>query len=134
MRWTRLLICFAAAFLLPAGTALASVAWSPERLAALRAEGRPVLVNFTADWCLSCKTNEATALSSRRVAEALEETNAAYLVADWTRRDDAIAAELARHGRSGVPLYLLYTPGRPRPRILPQLLTDGVVVEALAAK
>ena len=114
-----------------AGEALAGDAWSPERLATLRAEGRPVLVNFTADWCLSCKTNEAAALSSRRVADALEETNAAYLVADWTRRDDAIAAELARHGRSGVPLYLVYPAGGGEPEVLPQLLTDGMVAAAL---
>lgn len=113
------------------GSALASDAWSSERLASLRAEGRPVLVNFTADWCLSCKTNEATALSARRVASALEEANAAYLVADWTRRDDAIAAELGRHGRSGVPLYLVYPADGGEPEVLPQLLTDGMVVAAL---
>ena len=110
---------------------LASDAWSPQRLAVLRAEGRPVLVNFTADWCLSCKTNEAAALSSRRVADALEDTNAGYLVADWTRRDDIIAAELARHGRSGVPLYLVYPANGGEPEILPQLLTDGMVAAAL---
>ncbi len=92
-----------------------------------------MLVNFTADWCVTCKVNEGAALGSPAVAQAMQRTNAVYLVADWTRRDDAIAAELARHGRSGVPLYLLYTPGRPQPRVLPQLLTDGVVVEALAA-
>ena len=114
-----------------AGDALSGDAWSPERLATLRAEGRPVLVNFTADWCLSCKTNEAAALSSRRVADALEGTNAAYLVADWTRRDDAIAAELARHGRSGVPLYLVYPADGDEPEVLPQLLTDGMVAAAL---
>ena len=114
-----------------AGSVLASQAWSAERIAALRAEGRPVLVNFTADWCLSCKTNEATALSSRRVTEALEQTNAAYLVADWTLRDPVIAAELARHGRSGVPLYLVYPADGGAPEILPQLLTDGIVASAL---
>lgn len=114
-----------------AGEVLASDAWSPQRLAVLRAEGRPVLVNFTADWCLSCKTNEAAALSSRRVAAALEDTNAGYLVADWTRRDDIIAAELARHGRSGVPLYLVYPANGGEPEILPQLLTDGMVAAAL---
>lgn len=113
------------------GAALASDPWSAARLAALRAEGRPVLVNFTADWCLSCKTNEATALSSRRVAGALDRSNAAYLVADWTSRDDAIAAELARHGRSGVPLYLVYPANGGEPEVLPQLLTDGMVVAAL---
>lgn len=106
-------------------------AWSSERLAVLQAEGRPVLVNFTADWCLSCKTNEATALSSSRTAHALDRTNAAYLVADWTLRDAAIAAELARHGRSGVPLYLVYPANAGEPETLPQLLTDGMIVAAL---
>jgi thiol:disulfide interchange protein DsbD len=113
------------------GSHLASEPWSADRLAALRAEGRPVLVNFTADWCLSCKTNEATALSSRRVARALERANAAYLVADWTRRDAAIAAELAHHGRSGVPLYLAYPADGGEPEVLPQLLTEGQVIASL---
>ena len=61
----------------------------------------------------------------------MEGANAVYLVGDWTRRDDAITAELQRHGRSGVPLYLLYSPGSAEPRILPQLLTEGVIVDAL---
>ncbi|WP_395651086.1 protein-disulfide reductase DsbD family protein [Brevundimonas sp.] len=106
-------------------------AWSPARVDAALAQGRPVLVNFTADWCVSCKINERTALSTASTRRALERSNAVYLVADWTRRDDVIAAELARHGRSGVPLYLVYHPNAPRPRILPQLLTAGVVAEAL---
>ena len=121
----------------PAGArtgALPSEPWSPAAVQAALAEGRPVLVNFTADWCVTCKVNEGAALGSPRTAEALNKANAVYLVADWTRRDDAIAAELARHGRSGVPLYLLYTPGRPQPRILPQLLTEGVVIEALGGR
>ena len=105
--------------------------WSPERLAALRAEGRPVLVNFTAAWCVTCKVNEANALGGRRVAEAFKANGAAYLVADWTRRDEAIARELARHGRSGVPLYLVYRPDEDAPVILPQLLTETAVVRAL---
>ena len=108
-----------------------SAPWSAPAVAAALAEGRPVLVNFTADWCVTCKINERTSLSSAGVAEAVDRSNAVYLVGDWTRRDDAIAAELQRHGRSGVPLYLLYTPGSAEPRILPQLLTEGVVVEAL---
>ena len=108
-----------------------STPWSPAAVAAARADGRPVLVNLTADWCVSCKINERVALSSSRVATALEATGTVYLVGDWTRRDDAITAELERHGRSGVPLYLYYAPGQAAPRILPQLLTEGVVVEAL---
>lgn len=112
---------------------LASQPWSPEAVQTALAEGRPVLVNFTADWCVTCKINEGAALSSRRTAETLKAHDAVYLVADWTRRDDAITAELERHGRSGVPLYLLYTPGQPEPRILPQLLTEGLIIDALGA-
>lgn len=112
-------------------TALPSQPWSAEAVAAARSGGRPVLVNFTADWCVTCKINERAALSSGRVATALEAANAVYLVGDWTRRDDVIAAELARHGRSGVPLYLLYPAGGGEPRTLPQLLTEGAIVRAL---
>jgi thiol:disulfide interchange protein DsbD len=110
---------------------LASAPWSVEAVAAAQAQGRPVLVNFTADWCVTCKINERTSLSSPRVAEAMTASNAVYLVGDWTRRDDAITRELERRQRSGVPLYLLYAPGSPEPRILPQLLTEGVVIDAL---
>ena len=110
---------------------LASDAWSQARVDEALVQRRPVLINFTADWCVSCKINERTALGSPRVAEALKMTNTLYLTADWTRRDDRIARELERHGRSGVPLYLVYRPGQPQPQILPQLLTEGVVVEAL---
>ena len=113
------------------GQTLSSQPWSPGAVQAALNEGRPVLVNFTADWCVTCKLNERAALSRAGTAKALEETNAVYLVGDWTNRDAAIAAELERHGRSGVPLYLLYTPGQTEPRILPQLLTEGLVVKAL---
>ncbi len=112
-------------------SALAARPWSPEAVAAANAEGRTVLVNFTADWCVTCKINERAALSSPRVAEALTQANAVYLIGDWTRRDDAIARELERRGRSGVPLYLVHRPGEAEPRILPQLLTEGLVLEAL---
>jgi thiol:disulfide interchange protein/DsbC/DsbD-like thiol-disulfide interchange protein len=117
----------------PAAGALASQPWSEEAVAAAQAEGRPVLVNFTADWCVTCKINERTSLGSARVAEVMSATNAVYLVGDWTRRDDAITRELERRRRSGVPLYLVYAPGSAEPRILPQLLTEGVVIDALEA-
>lgn len=113
------------------GTTLVSAAWSDAAVQSALAESRPVLVNFTADWCVTCKINERTSLSSARVQTAMQQANAVYLVGDWTRRDDVIAVELQRHGRSGVPLYLLYSPGSPEPRILPQLLTEGVVIDAL---
>jgi len=114
-----------------ASSALPAAPWSAAAVAAGQAEDRPVLVNFTADWCVTCKINERAALGSPRVAQALVAANAVYLVGDWTRRDDAITRELERHGRSGVPLYLVYAPGSDAPRILPQLLTEGLVIEAL---
>ncbi|WP_370541144.1 MULTISPECIES: protein-disulfide reductase DsbD family protein [Brevundimonas] len=113
------------------GGALSSTPWSPAAVQAARAEGRVVFVNFTADWCVTCKVNERAALASDRVRSAVETTGAVYMVADWTLRDDAIARELERHGRSGVPLYLIYGSGSDAPRILPQLLTPGLVAEAL---
>ena len=113
-------------------TALPSQPWSEAAVSAATAEGRTVLVNFTADWCVTCKINERAALSSPLVAEALTEANAVYLVADWTRRDDAITRELERRERSGVPLYMVFRPGQAEPEILPQLLTEGVVIDALA--
>jgi thiol:disulfide interchange protein len=105
--------------------------WSAQAVESALAQGRPVLVNFTADWCVTCKINERTSLTAPGVKRAMEQSNAVYLVGDWTRRDDAITAELQRHGRSGVPLYLLYRPGQAEPEVLPQLLTEGVVIEAL---
>ena len=111
--------------------ALSAEPYTPEKLAELRSEGRPVFVNFTAAWCVTCKVNEATTLSQAEVRAAFARTHTAYLVGDWTRRDAAIAKTLAEHGRAGVPLYLLYRPGVAEPRVLPQLLTPGVVVKAL---
>ncbi|MEH6698564.1 MAG: thioredoxin family protein [Brevundimonas sp.] len=105
--------------------------WSADAVAAAQAGGRPVLVNFTADWCVTCKINERVALTSGQVRAAMDETKAVYLVGDWTVRDPAITRELERHGRSGVPLYLLYAPGTDTPRVLPQLLTPGLVAEAI---
>ena len=110
----------------------AADAWSTGRVAQLRAAGAPVLVNFTAAWCITCKVNEQVALDTRAVVEALDAHGVAYLKADWTRRDAKITAELQRHGRSGVPLYLLYAAGDPEPRVLPQLLTERSVLDAIA--
>jgi len=112
---------------------LAYEPWSAERLAAARAEGRPVFVNFTAAWCVSCQVNEKVALSTDKVAKAFAATNAVYLKGDWTRKDAVIEAELARHGRAGVPLYLVYGAKGGDGVILPQLLTADTVVRALEA-
>jgi thiol:disulfide interchange protein DsbD len=108
-------------------------AYTPARLAALRAEGRPVLVNYTAAWCVSCQVNDRVALSTKSVSEALARNNAVYLKADWTKRDPGIAAELASFGRAGVPLYLVYGVKGDTPAILPAILTQGLVVKALDA-
>jgi thiol:disulfide interchange protein len=106
-------------------------AYSPERLAALQAEGRPVFVNYTAAWCVTCQVNEKVAFSTAGAAAAFKATNTAYLKADWTRKDAVIEADLARHGRAGVPLYLVYGAKGGEPAVLPQLLTEGVVAKAL---
>jgi len=105
--------------------------YTPERLAELQGEGRMVLVNYTAAWCVSCQVNDRVALSTKSVSEALKRNNAVYLKADWTKRDPVIAAELARFGRAGVPLYLIYGAKGGDPAILPSILTQGAVVRAL---
>jgi thiol:disulfide interchange protein DsbD len=110
-----------------------ATAWTPERVEALRREGRPVLVNFTAAWCITCQVNERVALATEAVVEARERKQVAYLKGDWTRRDARISRELERHGRSGVPLYLLYPAGPGAPRVLPPVLTEGTVLDALDA-
>jgi thiol:disulfide interchange protein DsbD len=111
--------------------ALVSEPWSPARVAALRAEGRPVFVNFTAAWCITCKANELSSMQSRRVAQAFANADVAYLEADWTNRNDEIAAALAEHGRAGVPLYLYYPPGGDV-QILPQVLSEALLIETVS--
>jgi thiol:disulfide interchange protein len=106
------------------GGALNAEPFSEARLAQLRAEGRPVFVYFTADWCLTCKVNEAAVLDREEVAAAFRDRKAAVLVGDWTRGDAAIGRFLEKQGRSGVPLYLWYAPGK-GPEFLPQILTVG---------
>jgi thiol:disulfide interchange protein DsbD len=106
--------------------------FDPASISAELEQGRPVFVYFTADWCLTCKVNERVVLADRRVQEELERLDVATFKADWTRRDEAIRAELARFGRAGVPMYLLYPPDAPAsPRQLPELLTVDLLVEAL---
>jgi thiol:disulfide interchange protein/DsbC/DsbD-like thiol-disulfide interchange protein len=106
-------------------------AYSPEKVAAAQAAGKPVFVNFTAAWCVTCQVNEKVAFSTKTAADAFAKTGAVYLKADWTRRDAVIADELARHGRAGVPLYLVYGIKGGEPQVLPQILTGDVVAKAL---
>ncbi len=98
----------------------------------LREQGRPVFVDFTADWCITCKANEKVALSRAGFKAAVSEHNVALVKADWTNQDPAISRVLAYFERSGVPLYLVYPADTSQsPEILPQFLTQGMVIDAL---
>lgn len=99
------------------------------RLAALRAEGRPVFVNMTAAWCVTCLVNERVALRTEAVRRAFAERGVAYLKGDWTRGDPEVTAFLREHERDGVPLYVFYAPAGAQGRVLPQILTEGTVLE-----
>ncbi|MFC3126671.1 protein-disulfide reductase DsbD family protein [Pseudoroseomonas globiformis] len=105
--------------------------WSDGRLADLRQQGRPVFVNMTAAWCITCKVNERVALSRASVREAFSERRIALLEGDWTDGGPEIAAVLRAHGREGVPLYLLYPAGGGDAKVLPQVLTEGGLLQAL---
>lgn len=105
--------------------------FSPEKVERLRAEGRPVFVDFTAAWCLSCQVNKRTTLSTTVVQNAFENKNVALLRADWTNRDSTITRALESHGRSGVPLYVLYEGDGSEPQLLPEILTQDIVLSAL---
>ncbi len=110
-----------------------SAPWSAEALAAAREQG-PVFVNFTAAWCITCKVNEAVALNSAAVRAAFERGGITYLKADWTNEDPEITRALAEYQRSGVPLYLFYRAGEDRAHVLPQLLTESLLLDALEAR
>ena len=112
---------------------VASEQWSAARVTALQGEGRAVFVNFTAAWCVTCTVNEVTAFTPR-VAGAMADTNTAYLVGDWTSRDGDIAAALAEHGRAGVPLSLYYPADGGPPRVLPQVLTESLVLQTVEGR
>jgi thiol:disulfide interchange protein DsbD len=105
--------------------------FSPEKVQELRNQGIPVLVDFTARWCLICQTNHMV-LSTKEVSSKLKEMGIVKMEADWTKRDPVITEELRKYGRNGVPLYLIY-PGDPKaePIILPQVLTPELVIENL---
>jgi thiol:disulfide interchange protein/DsbC/DsbD-like thiol-disulfide interchange protein len=109
----------------------AGEAYSAAKLDSLRASNRPVFIDATAAWCITCLVNEEAVLSREKVKSAFAAKNVAYLVADWTNRDPEVTALLKDNGRSGVPLYLYYAPGARTPIILPQILTESGVLGAL---
>ncbi len=101
------------------------------RLAELRAEGRPVFINATAAWCITCLVNERVALSGERLKNAFAEHKVAALKADWTTYDSEVTALLAAQGRLGVPLYLYFAPQSEAPVVLPQILTESTLLAQL---
>jgi thiol:disulfide interchange protein DsbD len=107
-------------------------AYDPAELVATVSGGQLAFVYFTADWCITCKVNERSTLLDAEVTVELERLDVAVFRADWTQRDEGIRAELARYGKAGVPLYLVYRAGDPDdPALLPELLTPGILIEAL---
>ncbi|WP_345535781.1 protein-disulfide reductase DsbD family protein [Variovorax defluvii] len=105
--------------------------WSPERVSALAAEGRPVFVDFTAAWCVTCQYNKRSTLADADVLAEFDARKVAMLRADWTRRDPEITAALTALGRSGVPAYVLMAPGR-KPQVLTEILSKDELRAALA--
>lgn len=107
--------------------------WDEAAVASALQAGQPVFIDFTADWCLTCKFNERTVLSREDVRAAFTKHNVAVFVADWTRRDARIREKLGAHGKAGVPMYLVLSPSAPdAPVVLPELLTVDLVVDAVA--
>jgi|TARA_B110000438_G_scaffold303752_1_gene367004 thiol:disulfide interchange protein DsbD len=104
------------------------ITYSQESLNSLLASNQRVFLNFTADWCITCKVNERVALERESVKEALKGKDIKYLKADWTRKDSVIANKLGEYGRTGVPLYLMF-PSEGEPIILPELLTEDILLD-----
>jgi thiol:disulfide interchange protein len=107
-------------------------AWSEARVAADVQQGKPVFVYFTADWCLTCKVNEAAAIDRSEVRDAFKKARVEVLAGDWTNGDPAITRFLESRGRAGVPFYLWYAPGKP-PEELPQVLTPAMLIDRAEA-
>jgi len=141
------LLAFAAALKLEDGAATAASAsggsagvnfdgwerFSRERLNQAVAQGKPVFVDFTAAWCITCLVNERVALETPAVRRAFEQAGVVKLKGDWTNRDPEITSLLKDLGRAGVPLYLFWVPGAERPTILPQVLTESLILSELAS-
>jgi thiol:disulfide interchange protein/DsbC/DsbD-like thiol-disulfide interchange protein len=104
--------------------------FSPQRIAELQAAGKPVFVDFTAAWCLSCKANERVAIDVPEVKAEIKKRGIVMMKADWTNRDETITKTLAEFDRSGVPLYVFYA-GKNEPKVLPEVITSGIVLDAL---
>lgn len=114
-----------------ASQAAAAVAWSPQNVDAIKGQGKPILVNFTASWCITCQVNDRTSLSTQAVKAAMARTNTIYMVADSTKYNPDVEQALSDFGRGGLPLYVVYPADGGKPEVLPQVLTPGIVISAL---
>jgi len=106
-------------------------AYSPQKLAELRSEGHPVFVDFTAAWCITCTVNERSTLYTDHADSLFKTHGIKRLTADWTQRNTMISQALKRLGRNGVPVYAFYIPGQAAPVLLPELLTPGILEDAV---
>ncbi len=108
------------------------ISFTPDIVDELRSDGRHVFIDFTAAWCITCKANERVVFSSSEVRERFRDLDVAMVKADWTNRNPDITRALSEFNRSGVPLYLLYNADGSAPQVLPELLTPGIVMNALS--
>jgi len=107
------------------------VKWSPQTVEQMRGHGKPIFVDFTASWCITCQVNERTSLSTAAVKQALASTGTIYMVADSTKFNADIDDAMNTFGQGGLPLYVVYPADGSAPRVLPQVLTPSIVVNAL---
>jgi len=105
--------------------------WSNERVMELRVQKKNILVNFTADWCLTCKVNERVITNSEEFKKMVKNEDIHYLVGDWTTNNPEITEQLAYYKRAGVPLYLYWRAGSDEVKILPAILTKGILYDHL---
>lgn len=108
--------------------------WSPERVAELRSQGKPIYIDFTARWCATCQYNKAVVFSSEKVLQAFKERGVVALKADYTHESPEITRALEKYGRNAIPTNVLYLPGKTEPVVLPVVLTPEIVLQALRDK